>query len=124
MRLFKTKGVVRFSRREKITDASLREAASRAEQGLIDADLGGGLIKQRVARAGQGRSGGYRMMIAFRVADRAVFLFGFAKNERDNIGPKELATLREAAAGWLAADRLALDRAVREELLVEVKYES
>lgn len=76
------------------------------------------------SRAGQGRSGGYRMMIAFRVADRAVFLLGFAKNERDNIGPKELATLREAAAEWLAADRLALDRAVREELLVEVKYEN
>ncbi len=57
---------------------------------MIDADLGGGLIKQRVARAGQGRSGGYRMIVAYRVKDRAVFLYGFAKNERENIDSDEL----------------------------------
>ena len=58
MRIFKTKLVARFTRRERITDQSLAEANERAERGIIDADLGGGLIKQRVARAGQGRSGG------------------------------------------------------------------
>ncbi|MBB6249901.1 hypothetical protein FHS74_000434 [Nitrospirillum iridis] len=57
MRIFKTKGVTRFTRRERIADASLKEAVDRAERGIIDADLGGGLIKQRVARPGQGRSG-------------------------------------------------------------------
>jgi hypothetical protein len=57
----------------------LLEAIARAERGLIDADLGGGLIKQRVARQGQGRSGGYRMILAYRMKDRAVFLYAFAK---------------------------------------------
>jgi hypothetical protein len=85
MRIFKTKGFARFARQERITDASLRQATARAESGLIDADLGGGLIKLRVARKGQGRSGGYRMIVAYRVLDRAVFLYAFAKNERENI---------------------------------------
>jgi hypothetical protein len=75
----------------------LREAIERASRGSIDADLGGGIIKQRVARPGQGRSGGYRMLIAYRAGGRAVFLYAFAKNERDNIDPDELLTLREDA---------------------------
>jgi len=74
MRIFKFKSLARFTRREGIADASLREAVRRAEDGLIDADLSGGLIKQRLARTGQGRSGGYRMLLAFRSKDRAAFL--------------------------------------------------
>ena len=104
MRIFKTKWLARFARREGIDDQSLREAIERAEQGLIDADLGGGLIKQRVARPGRGRSGGYRMIVGYRVKDRAVFLLGFAKNERENIEDNELLSLRETAERWLAAD--------------------
>ena len=90
MRIFKTKGVARFVRRERISDRSLREAIERAERGIIDADLGGGLIKQRVARSGQGRSGGYRMLVGYRMRDRAVFLYGFAKSEQDNIDADQL----------------------------------
>jgi len=71
----------------------------RAERGLVDADLGGGVIKQRVARPGQGRSGGYRVLLAYRRKTRAVFLFAFAKSERDNIDDNELATLRDIARG-------------------------
>jgi hypothetical protein len=74
MRTFKTKWLVRFVRQEQVTDKSLREAVRCAERGLIDADLGGGLIKQRVARKGKGRSGGYRMIVAYRAQGRAVFL--------------------------------------------------
>jgi len=85
VRTFKTKWLARFARRERIADKSLREAIERAERGLIDADLGGGLIKQRVARQGQGRSGGYRTIIAYRAKERAVFFYGFAKNDRENI---------------------------------------
>ncbi len=72
--VFKTKWLARFARRERITDGSLREAIDRAERGIIDADLGGGLIKQRVAWEGQGRSGGYRILVAWRQRGRAVFL--------------------------------------------------
>ncbi len=100
LRVFKTKWMARFVRSEKLDDTRLAEAITDAERGRIDADLGGGLIKQRVARAGGGKSGGYRMVIAYRRENRAVFLYGFAKSERDNIAPDELKSLREIAAGF------------------------
>lgn len=98
----------------------MAEAALRAWRGLVDADLGGGIIKQRVARAGQGRSGGYRMLLAYRDGDRAVFLYGFAKSQRENIGDDELRTLREIGAAWLAADARRLAGAIKEGVLQEV----
>ena len=110
VRIFKTKWLARFARREGIDDQSLRAAIQRAEQGLIDADLGGGLIKLRVARRGRGRSSGYRMIVGYRVKDRAVFLFGFAKNMRDNLEDDELLSLREKAEIWLATDGARLQK--------------
>jgi hypothetical protein len=73
LRIFLTKDFARFARRQGIADSALREAIKRAERGLIDANLGSGLIKQRVARPGQGRSGGYRTLIAFRSKERSFF---------------------------------------------------
>lgn len=103
MRVFKTKEFARFARREALRDVTLLEAASRAERGLIDADLGGGLIKQRVARPRQGRRR-RRTLMAFRSGDRTVFVYGFAKNERDNIGLAELEFWRKVAAAFLTMD--------------------
>jgi hypothetical protein len=123
VRIFKTKWFRRYARRERIADDSLREAITRAERGLVDADLGGGIIKQRVARAGQGRSGGYRMLAAYRLGERAVFLYGFAKGERENIDPDELLTLREIGTEWLAADAEQVARALKEDALQEVTNE-
>jgi hypothetical protein len=94
VRIYKTKEFGRFARREKINDVALCEAVDRAERGLIDADLGSGLIKQRVARPGQGRSGGFRTLLAYRAASRTVFVYGFAKSERGNIDPDERAFWR------------------------------
>jgi hypothetical protein len=122
VRIFKTKWLVRYARRERISDRSLSEAIERATRGLIDAELGGGIIKQRVARAGQGRSGGYRTLVAYRAGSRAVFLYAFAKNERENIDPGELLTLREIGAGWLAANAQQIERAVDEGILQEMAY--
>jgi hypothetical protein len=121
MQVFKTRWFARFARNEGIADRSLREAIERAEQGLIDADLGGGLMKQRVARRGQGRSGGYRVIVAYRVRNRAVFFYGFAKSERENIDSKQLATARKFAAKWLAADSASINLAVEEGELTEVE---
>lgn len=123
MRIFLTRGVVRFARRQRIADASLQEAIGRAERGLIDADLGGGLIKQRVARPGQGRSGGFRVIVAYRVAGRAVFLYGFAKNDRENIDDGALDALRLIGAGWLAASADLVGSAVMEGDLKEIDYD-
>jgi hypothetical protein len=120
MRIFKTKGVKRFANSESITDANLRIALKRAALGLIDADLGGGLIKQRVARAGQGRSGGFRMIVAYRETHRAVFLYGFAKNDRDNISDHELASLRIIGANWLAASHNVVEQALTDGDLQEI----
>ena len=120
MRIFKTKWFGRFARRERIADASLKEAIVRAERGLVDADLEGGIIKQRIARTGQGRSGGYRTLLAYHAGTRAVFLYGFAKNERENIAPDELVTLREIGATWLAADATQLADALNGDALQEV----
>jgi hypothetical protein len=89
---------------------------------LIDADLGGGVIKQRVARPGQGRSGGFRVLVAYRAKSRSVFIFGFAKNERDNISDEELATLRDVGRGFLTADDGAFARALAAGVIQEVPY--
>jgi hypothetical protein len=120
VRIFKTRWLARFARREGIADKSLREAIERAENGLIDADLGGGLIKQRVARQGQGRSGGYRMIVGYRAKDRAVFLLGFAKNVQENISDNEVLTLRSQAEGWFLADEATLQEALEYGALQEI----
>ncbi|WP_255573940.1 type II toxin-antitoxin system RelE/ParE family toxin [Erythrobacter sp. SCSIO 43205] len=74
--------MVKFAAKEKSSDATLADAVHRAETGLIDADLGNGLIKQRIARQGGGRSGGYRSILIFRSGERAIFVFAFAKNDK------------------------------------------
>ena len=98
----------------------LCDAIARAERGLVDADLGGRVIKQRIARKGQGKSGGIRALIAIRSAERAVFLYGFAKSERGNIASDKLAELKFYAGHWLALDDPPLDRAVADGDLQEV----
>jgi hypothetical protein len=121
VRIFKTKLFARFARRERISDGALCEAVSRVEKGLVDADLGGGVIKQRIARQGQGRSGGYRVLLAFRDKERTIFVYGFAKSDRDNIDDQELAVVREVSASWLAADAKMLGLALAQGLLIEVQ---
>jgi hypothetical protein len=101
MRVLKTRGFARFARAEGIGDNALAKAIRQAEAGLIDASLGAGLIKLRVARAGQGKRGGYRTLVAYRSGRRAVFLFGFAKNERENVSPGQLEDLKAAAGDIL-----------------------
>ena len=120
MRIFKTKTLPKFTRQHSVGDDSLVDAVKRALRGLVDADLGGQIIKQRVARPGQGKRGGFRMLIGIR-SDRAIFLFAFAKNERENIDRAELMTLREIVASFLNADDKTIARAVTEGTLIEVR---
>jgi hypothetical protein len=88
----------------------LLEAIKRAEKSQIDADLGGGVLKQRLARKGQGKSGGFRAIILYRVAERAFFVYGFAKSGRDNIKEDEKAQFKKAAVHILGlADEQLLD---------------
>ena len=102
MRIFKNAWFARFARKEKIALQSLLEAVERAEMGLIDAHLGGGVIKQRIARPGQGKSGGYRSVVFYRMGERAFFVFGFPKNAQDNISHEEATQFKNAAKVILA----------------------
>lgn len=123
MRVFKTKGFARFARQEAISDDALEKAIRQAEHGLIDADLHGGLIKLRIARPGGGKRGGYRTLIAYRQGARAVFLFGFAKSERDNISPDQLADLRAVASDILNRTDNEIEDDLEEARLQEVDYD-
>jgi hypothetical protein len=117
------KGFARFQRGERIADTALARAVRAAEDGLIDADLGGGVIKQRIARAGQGKRGGFRTVIAYRLGDRAIFLLGFAKNERDNVEDDELDELKGLARGFLVLGDDRIAALVAEDELMEVGYD-
>ena len=119
-RVFKTKWFQRFARKEKIADAALLEAVSRAEKGQIDVDLGGGVIKQRVARPGQGKSGGYRTIVLFRRGERAFFVYGFPKSARDNIDESDERGFKELARVLLSASDEALAGLLAKGKYVEV----
>ncbi|WP_151703776.1 type II toxin-antitoxin system RelE/ParE family toxin [Nitrincola alkalilacustris] len=97
MKIFKNAWFERFSRKHRISYKALFEAVQRADKGQIDANLGGGVIKQRVSRHGQGKSAGFRTIILYRTAERAFFVYGFAKNDRDNITDNEEAQFKKAA---------------------------
>ncbi len=121
MRIFKNTWFERFARKERIGDEALCEAVARADRGLVNADLGGGLVKQRVARPGAGRSGGYRTLIFFRASDRAVFAFGFAKKDRGNIDADDEARLKKAAKVTLDLTEHDMERLVVAGTLIEVR---
>ncbi|MDO5059280.1 MAG: type II toxin-antitoxin system RelE/ParE family toxin [Neisseria sp.] len=109
MRIFKFKHVAKFAAKQGITDSDLVEAVARAENGLVDADLGGGVIKQRIARQGQGKRGGYRSIILFKREDKAFFAHVFAKNEQENITVQELIYFKSLAAETQALSNERLD---------------
>lgn len=121
MRVFNTKAFDRFAARERIRDADLCEAVARANAGRIDADLGGGVVKQRIARPGEGKSGGFRTIVLLRKGALAFFVYGFAKSERDNIRPDELKAFRKLAAEMLRYGEAELSAALKNRTLREIE---
>jgi hypothetical protein len=121
MRIFISRWFQRFARKEGIADAALREAVFRADKGQIDADLGGGVIKQRIARPGQGRSKGYRTIILFRRGAKAFFVYGFSKSQRVNIDDDEQGQFKEAAKHVLALTEKQLAELLKRGDFEEVK---
>jgi hypothetical protein len=97
--IYKNSWFAKFARKERISDAALCVAIDRAGRGLIDADLGSGLIKQRVAREGAGKSGGYRTLIFFRAGERSIFVFGFAKSDKANLDCRGTDGVQEGSQG-------------------------
>jgi hypothetical protein len=123
VRTYVSRWFQRFARKEGIADAVLLEAVARAEKGQIDADLGGGVIKQRISRPAQGRSKGYRTIILFRRGAKAFFVYGFAKSRRANIDDDEKEQFKEAAKLVLALTEKQLAVRLERGDFVEVKGE-
>lgn len=111
MSVYKTKEFSRFARKAALKDEDLLEAAKAVTEGQWDADLGGGVFKQRVAREGGGKSGGFRTIILFKAGRHSFFVYGFAKNDKANVTPKELKALKALATTLLALDAEALRKA-------------
>lgn len=121
MRVLKTKTFTRFARHAGLEDSALCRAVADAERGLIDASLGGGVFKQRIARRGQGKSGGFRVVILYRRGERIFFVYGFAKSDRANISQDELTALKELATEMLSYDGAQIGKAIEAGSLIEVK---
>jgi hypothetical protein len=118
---FKTKAFARFARKAGLTDAQLASAAAQVVAGDVDADLGGGVYKQRVARSGGGKSGGFRTLLAFRAGRSCFFVYGFAKNAKADVTVKELAALQDYAGLLFGYDKDDLARASKGGELVELE---
>jgi hypothetical protein len=120
LKVFATKWFARFARKEKIDDQRLHEAIARAEAGSVDAYLGGNLLKQRIGRQGKGRSGGYRTVIAYHATARSIFLYGFAKKDREDIDTTDLENLKSLAKHLLTLSDAGIESALAENELIEV----
>lgn len=120
IRIFKNAWFTRFARKEGISDRTLLDAIERAGKGLVDADLGGGVIKLRLARPGQGKSSGHRSIVLYRAADRAFFVYGFAKNDRANIDKGEEAAFKKMATHVLGLSQAHLDALIAQGQFTEI----
>ncbi|OOF37645.1 type II toxin-antitoxin system RelE/ParE family toxin [Rodentibacter heidelbergensis] len=123
MRIFKTKAFDKFAQKNHILDNDLLKAIIRAEQGLIDADLGGNIIKQRLARKGQGSSGGFRSFIFYKLNENSYFVAGISKNVRDNISSQELTALKALAKVYATFTPQQIELQIQNGLLIEVLSE-
>jgi hypothetical protein len=122
-RVFKTRHFNRWMRKTKLTDSALCSAVVGMSQGLIDADLGGGVVKKRVGLAGRGKRGGLRTLVATNKGNRWFFVYGFEKNDRANITKNELGALQEIAHDLLGRSGLQLDNAVEDGVLQEICHD-
>jgi hypothetical protein len=121
MQAFKTRMFAKWATGEGIGDDALASAVVEMEQGLIDARLGGQVVKKRVALPSRGKRGSTRTLVAFKKGDKAFFIYGFAKNERANVSDKELKALRLLAKELLNYAVPALDNATQAGELIEIE---
>ncbi|WP_215870454.1 type II toxin-antitoxin system RelE/ParE family toxin [Acidithiobacillus caldus] len=121
--MFKTRHFSRWMRKTKLSDRTLCQAVEEMARGLIDADLGGGIVKKRVGLAGRGKRGGARTLVATNKGNRWFFVFGFEKNERANISDEELEALQDVAADLLARTARQLNEAIEDDSLQEIFHD-
>ena len=122
MRIFKYKWFAKFAQKEGISDAKLCQAIKDAEAGRIDADYGGGVIKQRIARLNEGKSGGYRSIILYRRGHRAFFVYGFAKSDRENISKADEQAFKESAEAVFSFSDDEIEKLLKAGIYKEILY--
>lgn len=110
-------------RKTRLLDATLCEAVSEMRRGLVDADLGGSVVKKRVALPGRGKSGGARTLVATNRVDRWFFVFGFEKSERSNVSAEELQAVQTVAADLLKLTPKELDALIETGALQEICHD-
>lgn len=120
MRILKNKMFFKWAKSEGLEDSSLIKAAKEISQGLIDANLGGSLVKKRIAKKGQGKSSGFRTIVVFQKEHRTIFIYGFLKNQRDNINEQEERILKKLAQNLLDAPESKLKEMITNGDLYEV----
>jgi hypothetical protein len=123
VRVFKDCEFAAWAESEGLADEKLCEAAAEVENGLVNARLGGFLIKKRIGAPGGGKRGGFRTIIAHRQGDRLIFLHGFRKNEQDNISKKEKKALQKLGDQYMEYTGDRMSKLVSEGLIIEVKCE-
>jgi len=121
-RAFKTRSFDRWLRKSGLSDEALRKAVQEMERGLINADLGGHVIKKRIALPGRGKRSSTRTLIGTNFKDRWFFLYGFEKNERDNIDERELSALQGIAKNLLALKDAQITSAIEDGALSEISH--
>ncbi len=121
MQAFKIKAFAKWAGGEGLSDDALALAVIEMEKGLIDARLGGQVVKKRVALPGRGKRGGTRTLVAFRQGNKAFFIYGFAKNERANVSDKELRALKMLAKELMSYTAAALTKATKAGELIEIE---
>lgn len=119
--IYKTKPFAKWADKEGLTDAALATAAAEVAEGNVEAKLGSYLYKKRVARQGQGKSGGYRTIIAYRIGDKAFYLFGFDKGAKSNISQKEREALSKLAKQLMGYTPKDLGKAVGSGALIKIE---
>jgi len=122
-RTFRTRTFTRWMNKTGLQDTDLCQSVTEMEAGLIDADLGGQVVKKRVALPGRGKRGGARTIVATNLGDRWYFLFGFGKNERASIDNRELRALQELASDLLSQDDAAIAATLKAGELVEICHD-
>lgn len=121
MEIYKNSYFERFAQRNKISDLDLTKAVERINKGLIDADLGGSLIKQRIARKGQSRSRGYRTILVCVKESRYFFIYGYAKSDKDNLTNSEMREFKKLAQIFSTLSDKQLKELLKQKSLIEVK---
>ena len=121
MRILKNKPFSQWAKKLKINDKTLVAAINEMTYGLYEANLGGHIYKKRLPLGHKGKSGGARTIIAFKVGDKAIFVYGFSKGEKSNITKKEEDGLKDLAKIYFGYDDDQIDKAIKAGILIEVQ---